>query len=235
MDTLEAEVKALKNNEIALEGKVSVLVAQNQTLHGQLDKATANVERLKKERARYKKGIDRIYTKLLPLSNAASITPTTGSYRMENGHAVNTFEGILGVLPTDYLPSLTRETIKVPGVLTPQYMYSWRSVRGGNEIYQNLFDQGDISFVNFKHALLLDKSGFFVRGYNPDPPNPRYFDSGIYLELYKYRTSLVLPHLNAQNAAVKTTLINWWKRMEVVAGFLETSKEVLSELGSTFL
>lgn len=163
------------------------------------------------------------------IQQVRSARHTLGSNVVEHGTMRCRWEDILGVHPTDVDPSIRPYQLYDLTFST----YLWDAPMGPyKDFYKRLFDFTRAEwYENGPHAMpLLDGPGFFVRGFNDNPPQPGWKDNGLAEVVAFYRDNPFFPHYIDQNNNLRQTLWRWWGHVQNVTKWIRQTVEMVQNV-----
>lgn len=135
----------------------------------------------------------------------------------------------LGLHPTDYdrglQPRFHRFATGFPdGVVT----WDWREVvQIGHPFYSKITQPPGFPYTfNYPDVSL---SGFVVRAFDPNPPNPTWHSAGLMEVVNRFRTSIFNPQYVVENQHLEDTLNAWYDRVGPLIVKLNTIVNMLLE------
>lgn len=150
-----------------------------------------------------------------------------GQFRCNEGSdvPVGTFEGFMGIHPTDTNPGEQPENIRVNSIHFVR-TWDWRKSRIPHMwwYWQNLKPERFDHEFSYPRMELMP---MVVEAYDSDPPLPGPHPSGLMQQITQYRTNILEPHLVEENKLVEQTLLRWKQR---VAPFLVSVSNIIEAL-----
>lgn len=90
--------------------------------------------------------------------------------------------------------------------------WDWReAIKLGHPFYSKLTTPP--GFTHHFEYPDVSLSGFVVRAFDPNPPNPTWHSSGLMDEITRYRTSIFNPEYVQENQHLEKTLNAWYDRV----------------------
>lgn len=144
----------------------------------------------------------------------------------EDGIVRSTWEGFLGVHPLDLYAYVPRPVQVADAEIINTW--SWNDTTHlAMPAWKQCFDTVYAITQHHEEQPGLDRSGFFVRVYDSNPPRPAWHETGLYRDLRYWRASALQPHYSEQNANVRTILQNWWAHVTRVSQWLERISDAI--------
>lgn len=150
--------------------------------------------------------------------------------QQQHGIALAPYKDLLGVHPTDIVPDLPPLVYDWCDEAQATPTWHWAQSYRNDEVYKQVFEGSYRYWYKNgpNHIPMLSGPGFFVRGFNPNPPHAEWHDNGIITDYIKYRTSLFDAHMDLMNDNLHHTLVNWWNHLDRVASWLRILDDIIT-------
>lgn len=170
--------------------------------------------------------LSRVYAPLHHLGAYEVIERTRDEWKVSG-----TLSGFFGLHPTDVSPGLEPRKIRFDqGFTTGVVTWDWReAIDVGHPLYSRITEPPGFTH----HFVYPDSSlsGFIVRSFDHNPPDPGFHDTGLMAEVTRWRTSIWNGDYETQNRNLNDALNRWCDRVNPFVVRLEYLVNILISAG----